>query len=91
MTPIFPQRLYFAARDFGKDGFGMCADLTEDLDAAIDAALPGYGDELKPFRIFCIEFCTDTNLPERTTDVTEDAIRERNEWLATQGISPIAA
>lgn len=87
-----PQRIYFALTESKQvEGPFFAGDMSEDLDVVLDDALPGPSGDCPPFRIFCIEFDPDTNMPERTTDVTEDAIRNRNEWLVSQGRSPISS
>lgn len=81
---ILPRTIYFATVDFGRDGIGFGGDFSETAGDALDRAM---GSVFEPvdLRIFRVDFDPDNNLPECIRDVTEDTIRERNEWLAAQG------
>jgi hypothetical protein len=85
---ILPRTIYFAAIDFAKYGT-FFTDPQDKMSDAVSLCMPDPGDEQRPFRIFCVEFCPDTNLPERIQDVTEEAVAEYNKFLASRGLSAI--
>ena len=83
-----PRTFFFALTDHGpKIGIGFVCDPYDNADAALDMATSPFF-EGQPFRIYRMDML-ENGLPECVRDVTEDAIADRNEWLAEQGRDPI--
>jgi hypothetical protein len=84
---ILPRTIYFAAKDYERHGIGF-TDPQDSADAALDIVLEYKGDPVA-IRIFRVDFCPNTNLPELIQDVTEETVAARNAWLAERGIAKI--
>lgn len=68
-----PATLYIAIGDFGpKIGQGYIGENMTDFDAAQDAVSDWLDFQCKAFRVVRIDFDPATNLPEHTTDVTDE-------------------
>lgn len=68
-----PATIYIAIGDFGPSlGEGNIGENLTSFDAAWGAVSDWLDAECTSFRVIRIDLCPDTNLPEHTTDVTQE-------------------